>query len=297
MTTDKNILLAFMMNLGFSIFEFIGGAATGSVAIVSDAVHDMGDAISICLSYILERKSRKAPDDKYSYGYARYSVIGGAITTVILLCGSVAVIAGAVNRLMHPADLNYNGMIILAIIGAVINFVAAWVTHRGDSVNQRAVNLHMLEDVLGWVVVLLGAIVMYFTDWVIIDPIMSIAVAVFIFISAVKNLNFILGLFLEKVPSDVDIDKMCSALAALAGVQSVHHVHVWSMDGQSNYATMHVVATSRAAKRSVKEAVRHLLADEFNINHVTMELEEVRDQCDSQVCRPKTGGVGGGHKH
>lgn len=297
MTTDKNILLAFVMNLGFSIFEFIGGAATGSVAIVSDAVHDMGDAISIGLSYILERKSRKAPDDKYSYGYARYSVIGGAITTVILLCGSVAVIAGAVNRLMHPADLNYNGMIILAIIGAVINFVAAWVTHRGDSVNQRAVNLHMLEDVLGWVVVLLGAIVMHFTDWVIIDPIMSIAVAVFIFISAVKNLNFILGLFLEKVPSDVDIDKMCSALAALTGVQSVHHVHVWSMDGQSNYATMHVVATSRAAKRSVKEVVRHLLADEFNINHVTMELEEVRDQCDSQVCRPKTGGVGGGHKH
>ncbi|MBR5246131.1 MAG: cation transporter, partial [Clostridia bacterium] len=175
MRTEKNILIAFILNLSFSIFEIIGGFFTGSVAIVSDAIHDMGDAASIGISYFLEKKSKKQPDETYTYGYARFSVIGSVITTLILLFGSVMVIYNAVMRIFNPVEINYNGMIIFAVVGAVVNFIAAYFTKDGDSLNQKAVNLHMLEDVLGWIVVLIGAIIMRFTDISIIDPIMSIA--------------------------------------------------------------------------------------------------------------------------
>ena len=164
MKTEKNILIAFVLNLSFSLIEFMGGIFTGSVAIISDSVHDMGDALSIGIAYALEKKSKKQPDEKYTYGYGRFSVLGGLITTVILFVGSVVVIINALDRIINPTEINYDGMIIFALVGVAINFAAAYFTREGDSINQRAVNLHMLEDVLGWAVVLLGAIFMRFTE-------------------------------------------------------------------------------------------------------------------------------------
>ncbi len=237
MKTQKNILIAFILNLGFSIFEFFGGIFTGSVAIVSDAVHDIGDAASIGVSYILEKKSKKQPDTEYTYGYARYSVMGSVITTLILLVGSMAVIWGAVGRIINPVEINYNGMIIFAIIGVIVNLGAAFVTREGDSLNQKAVNLHMLEDVLGWIVVLVGAIVMKFSEFVIIDPILSIGVAVFILINAIKNLKESLDLFLEKTPQGIGVEEIKEHILSIDGVIDVHHIHLWSMDGNSNYAS------------------------------------------------------------
>ena len=174
MKTEKNILVAFLLNLLFSIIELIGGIITNSVAIISDSIHDMGDAISVGISYFLEVKSNKKPDNNYTYGYIRYSVLGSVITTLILLMGSIFVIYNAIVRIFNPVEINYNGMIIFAILGVVINFFAAYFTKEGYSLNQKAVNLHMLEDVLGWAVVLIGAIVMKFTNIIIIDSILSI---------------------------------------------------------------------------------------------------------------------------
>ena len=188
MKTERNILIAFILNLAFSVFEFVGGIFTGSVAIISDAVHDIGDAASIGISFFLEKKSKKQPDERFTYGYARFSVIGSVITTLILLFGSVAVIYNAILRLIDPVEINYDGMIIFAVVGVIVNFLAALFTREGGSLNQKAVNLHMLEDVLGWVVVLVGAIVIKFTGWFIIDPILSIIVAIFVIINSVKNL-------------------------------------------------------------------------------------------------------------
>ena len=155
MKTQRNILIAFILNITFSIFEFVGGLLTNSVAILSDSDHDLGDAISIGISYFMDRKSKKKADNKYTYGYIRYSVLGGVITTTILLVGSILVIIGAVKRLFNPVEINYSGMIIFAVVGVILNFIAAYVTREGDSINQKAVNLHMLEDVLGWVIVLI----------------------------------------------------------------------------------------------------------------------------------------------
>ena len=282
MKTDKNILIAFILNLAFSIFEFIGGTLTNSVAIISDSVHDIGDALSIGISYILEKKSKKKPDENYTYGYIRYSVLGSTITTVILLTGSILVIYNAILRIINPVTINYDGMIIFAILGTVINFIAAYFTKEGDSLNQKSVNLHMLEDVLGWIIVLIGAIVMRFTDNAYIDPIFSIGVALFIFIHAFKNLKSILDVFLEKTPKDIEITELKEHLSKIEGVENVHHIHVWSMDGFNNFATMHINIDGDA--KNIKNRVRDELK-EHGINHVTIEIEAKDEDCDSVDCK------------
>lgn len=186
MKKEKNILIAFLLNLSFSLFELFGGMFTGSVAIISDSVHDFGDAVSIGIAYALERKAGREADE---HKKERYSLIGGVITSVVLIVGSVATIFNAVRRFFVPAEINYDGMLIFALIGVAVNGIAAFVTHGGENMNVRAVNLHMLEDVLGWITVLIGAAVMKVTDFAYIDPILSIGVSLFILVSAVKNIK------------------------------------------------------------------------------------------------------------
>lgn len=294
MKTERNIFFAFILNLAFSVFEFIGGVFTGSVAIISDAVHDIGDAISIGVAFFLEKKSKRQPDKKYTYGYARYSVIGSLFTTLILLFGSMMVIFNAILRIINPIEINYNGMIIFAIIGVCVNFGAALLTRGGDSLNQRAVNLHMLEDVLGWIVVLVGAVVMRFTDFYIVDPLMSIGVAIFILINALKNLKKILDLFLEKTPRGISIDEIAEHIRKVEGVLSVHHIHVWSMDGDNNYATMHIVVN--ADTHTIKHKIRDELK-EHDIGHVTLEFETEGEHCHEEHCHVDVVSSSGHHHH
>ncbi|MDO4744289.1 MAG: cation diffusion facilitator family transporter [Clostridia bacterium] len=294
MKTERNILIAFILNLLFSIFEFIGGTLCGSVAIISDSIHDIGDAASIGFSYFLENKSKKQPDDVYTYGYARYSVIGSVITTVILLVGAVIVIFTAIGRIVNPVKINYNEMILFAVVGAVVNVFAAYFTKGGDSLNQKAVNLHMLEDVFGWITVLIGAVVMRFTDFSVIDPIMSVGVAIFILFNSVKNLKEVLDLFLEKTPHDISIEEIKKHILDISGVLDVHHVHVRSFDGYNNHATMHIVADGDGViiKKRIKEELR-----EHGIWHTTLELESADEECCEINCCPKAMGQSTHHHH
>lgn len=294
MKTQRNILIAFILNLAFSIFELIGGIVTGSVAIASDALHDMGDAASIGISYFLEKKSKRQPDDTHTYGYARYSVVGSVITTLILLFGSCVVIYNAICRIIDPVEINYDGMIGFAIVGALVNLFAAYFTRDGQSLNQKAVNLHMLEDVLGWIVVLLGAVIMRFTDIALIDPVMSMGVASFILVNAVKNLKEAIDLFLEKTPHGVDVREIREHILEIPGVIDVHHIHLWSMDGHNHYVTMHVKAAGDSHK--IKDAVREELR-EHGIGHATLELEEPDEHCHEEHCHVELEKSAGHHHH
>jgi cobalt-zinc-cadmium efflux system protein len=291
MKTEKNILIAFVLNISFSIFEFFGGIFTNSVAILSDSIHDLGDAVSIGISYFMERKSKKKANKRYTYGYIRYSVLGGVITTTILLVGSTLVIIGAVKRLFNPVEVNYQGMIVFALVGVILNSAAAFVTKEGDSINQKSVNLHMLEDVLGWIVVLIGSIIMNFTDISMIDSIMSIGVSLFILVNSLKNLKRVLDLFLEKTPNDIDIDELKKHLLEIKGVDDIHHIHVWSIDGFNNYATMHIVSKSKDISK-VKHEIREEL-EEHNICHAILETEE--EACGDLECHVEL--KNGGHHH
>ena len=299
MKTERNILIAFILNFAFSIFELIGGAITGSVAIMSDAVHEIGDAASIGISYFLERKSKKQPDKTHTFGYLRYSVIGGVITTIILLVGSIGVIINAIAKIIGGNhEINYDGMIIFAIIGVLVNLAAAFFTREGDSINQKAVNLHMLEDVLGWAVVLVGAIVMRVANGVvdlsIIDPLMSIGISIFIFVNAITNLKEVVNLFLAKLPEGFDIDEIKEHVTHIDGVVGVHHIHIWSMDGQNNYATLHVVVNGN--HKEIKEKVREELK-EYGIGHTTLELENEGEECGEEHCHVEYKESSGHHHH
>ena len=283
MKTAGKILVAFILNLAFSVFEFVGGAITGSIAIISDAIHDMGDAFSIGVSFALEKLSHKKADKKYTYGYYRYSLLGSALQSAILLCGSLVVAYNAVMRFVFPRPIDYDGMMLIAVIGFLVNFVAAWFTSGEGSLNQRAINLHMLEDVLGWAIVLIGAVVMRFTDWWFLDPALSLALAVFIGFHALKNLKTVGDVFLEKTPEGIDPEEIARHLTEIPGVESIHHLHIWSMDGYRHSATLHAVVRGEygPAKQAIKEEL-----EEHGITHVTVELEGPDEHCEDTCCKP-----------
>ena len=281
MKTERNMMIAFMLNLSFALFELVGGMWIGSIAILSDAIHDVGDAVSIGLAWALERRSRKPPNDTYTYGYARYSLIGGWITATVLIGGSLVMIGHAVDRMVNPTEIHYNGMILLAVIGVCVNGCAAFFTHTGDSLNRKAVHLHMLEDVLGWAAVLVGAVAMRFTDLAIFDPILSVGVALFILIQAVRNAKGIVEVLLEKVPAHIKTADIREDIQAMDGVLDVHHIHVWSLDGQRHAATVHAVIDGEphTIKKAIREAVR-----KRGVGHVTVETETAQEPCREKRC-------------
>ena len=281
MKTDRSILLAFFLNLGFSVFEFAGGIITGSAAIAADALHDMGDAVGIGVSYVLERKSRRVPDARHTYGGAGYSVLGGVVTMLILLLSSAAMAVHAVRRLLHPVAIDYAGMTVFALVGLAVNLCAVFVTRKGDSFGQRAVNLHLLEDVLGWAAVLIGAVIMRFTDFARLDPLLSLGAAAFVAVHALRHLKEAADLLLAKTPDGIDPDALQARLCALDGVAEVHHIHVWSLDGHTNCATAHIVTD--AAPADIKQAVRAALR-EFGIVHATLETETGGEACGERRC-------------
>lgn len=281
MKTERKILFAFILNFAFSVFEFIGGIFTGSIAIMSDAVHDIGDAASIGTSYFLEKKSKRKPDSTHTFGYARYSLLGGLITVLILIIGSAIVISNAIERILSPTEIKYETMIFFAAVGVSVNFLAAILTHKGNSLNQMAVNLHMLEDVLGWLIVLIGAVVMKFTDFALLDPILSIAVALLVIVNALRNIKEIFGLLVDKAPNGTDVEEIREHLLKIDDVTDVHHLHVWSLSESLSCATLHVV--SDADFHLVKKAVKEELS-EHGITHATVELESVGELCSDTVC-------------
>lgn len=275
-TSTKNIMIAFVLNLFFSIFEVIGGIITGSVAIISDAIHDLGDAISIGISLYLEKKSEKKANEQFTFGYGRCSILGALITSIILVIGSVIVITNAIHKIILPEAINYNGMIIFAIIGTVVNLIAAKVTSCGESLNQKAVNLHMLEDVLGWLVVLIGAIIMKFTNFSYIDPILSIGVAVFILYHAIMSSIETINIFLEKTPNEININEIKEFILKEKDIESIHDLHIWSIDGVKHYATIHVVTNNPTQK--LKETIREIF-EQYKIVHSTIQIEKCGETC------------------
>ncbi|NLW74465.1 MAG: cation transporter [Clostridiales bacterium] len=286
----ENILTAFLLNFGFVIFELAGGLYTGSVAILSDSIHDLGDCIAIGSAYFLERFSRGRPTESYTYGYRRYSIVSAIISSLVLLAGSGFVVYSSVERLINPAEPKSGIMILLAIFGVIVNGYAAYRTHSG-SFNERAISLHMLEDVLGWAVVLVGSIVMYIFRGnpiaLYVDPVMSLLVAAFIIYNIIVHLRGAFSVLLERAPVGFDTAAYKAELAGVEGVLSVHHLHVWSFDGESAIATLHAVVPADytiADTTRVKHEI-YEISEKFGIDHLTVQTDAEGDRCYGQDCR------------
>lgn len=283
----KNIKVAFLLNLLFSILELIGGFLTNSISILSDSIHDFGDSISIGVSYYLEKKSNKSSNEEYTYGYLRYSLLGALITSIILLTGSIVVIYHAIPRLINPEDINYDAMIIFAIFGVLINGYAAYRTSHADKHNEKAINLHMLEDVMGWIAVLIGSVCIKLFNLMIIDPILSILIAFYILYHVYKYIKEIFDIFMEKVPKNIDINKIKTTInEKFANVNNIHHIHIWTLDGVNNYMTAHILLKDDISREDIIRLKNDIKKElyKFNINHITLEIEYLNEKCTNKKC-------------
>lgn len=278
---NRRIGWAFFLNLGFTITEFIGGWLTNSTAIMADAVHDLGDSISIGLAWFLARLSRRKATTSFTYGYRRFSLLGALINGIVLVAGSIWVLGEALPRLRAPEMPQAQGMLLLAIFGVVVNGYAAWKLSAGKTLNERVLNWHLLEDVLGWVAVLIVAVVLMFFDWPLLDPLLSIAFTAFILFNVVRNLATTLRLFLQASPDGERAKAIRRLLEALPHVESVHHLHLWSLDGEHDVLTAHLVldapvdaATQIALKRRIADDLAPL-----SLEHTTIEFEFPGEHC------------------
>lgn len=285
-SSSERIGLAFALNLVFTIIEFIGGMLTNSTAIMADAVHDLGDTLSIGLGWLLHRLSGREANCSYTYGYHRLSLLGALINGATLVVGSIWVLSEAIPRLANPQMPDAVGMTGLAILGIVVNGFAAYKLSGGKTLNEKVLNWHLLEDVLGWVAVLIVSIVLLFIDWPILDPILSIAFTLFILFNVVKNLTSTVRLFLQGTPDKGLAPEIRDRLLALDHVADLHHLHLWSLDGEHHVLTVHLVLDvpiDTAIQQQVKQAVK-AITDDYDLAHTTIELEQAEEVCrDSDV--------------
>lgn len=282
----NNLTVAFILNLSFTIIEIIGGLLTNSIAILSDAIHDFGDTVAIGSALFLEKKSEQKRDSKFSYGYRRWSTLSALINVVILTTGSIFIIAETIPRLLHPQAVHTGGMMGLAVLGLIMNGIAVFRLKGDSSLNNKTVMLHLLEDTLGWAAVLVGAVVMHFTEFYLIDPLLSLLIAAIILRNAVINLKKIMEIFLQAVPKKLDIKLLENNILSNPEVTEVHDIHVWSMDGDFNVASLHIVVSSKEILSHMEE-LKQRVRQEFHhlgVNHVTIEIEHPDENCEMVNC-------------
>jgi len=273
--SSKNIKVAFFLNFTFTIFEFVGGYFTNSMAIMADAVHDLGDTISLGLSWNLDKKSKQESDNKFSFGYKRFSLLGALINGLVLFVGSAFILIETIPRLFKPEHAQAEGMFVFAIVGVLVNGFSVIKLKGGKTLNEKMVRWHLIEDVIGWIAVLIVSIVLMFYDLPILDPLLSVAIIAYVLFNVIKNLKETFLVFLQGVPSDIDFYKIEKEILDLDDVRSVHRVHVWSLDGASNVMTIHVVINYVETSKEMLEAkakVREVLS-EYSIEHSTIEIE------------------------
>ena len=279
---SKNIKIAFFFNLAFTILEVIGGLYLNSVAILSHAVHDLGDSLSLGTSWFLQSKSNKKADKKFSFGYKRLSLLGALINGVILVGGSIYIIYEGIIRITHPEPSHAEGMMYFAFLGVAVNGYAAWKVSTGKSMNEKVLSWHLLEDMLGWVAILIVSIVMQFTDNMYLDPILSLMITSYILFNVFRRLNETLYLFLQGNPSEIDVVKLESDILETENVLSLHHLHSWSLDGEHHVFSVHVVienVVSLEQLRAVQKSLDELIED-YPFDHHAIQIELEGDHCD-----------------
>ena len=273
MSSKFAVWLAFVLNFSFAIIEFIFGGLFGSSAILADAVHDLGDALAIGISAFLESISNREEDSHYTLGYKRFSLLGAILTAVILITGSSLVILENISKLIEPQPVDHEGMLWLGVIAIAINLTASLIVRKGQTKNESILSLHFLEDTLGWLAVIVVAIILRYTDWYFLDPLLSLLISAFILSKAIPRFWSTLKIFLDAVPEGVDIQKIKSDLEQLDHVTSINQLNLWTMDGLEKNAIVHVCLEHVKHMEGCKESIRTLLKD-CGFQNVTIEVDE-----------------------
>ncbi len=272
MSSKTSIWLAFFLNLSYAIVEFIAGGIFGSSAVLADSIHDLGDAIAIGISAFLETISNREEDRRYTLGYKRFSLLGALVTSVILIIGSILVILENITKIFNPQPVNDEGILWLGIIAVSTNVLASLVVRKGKTKNESILSLHFLEDTLGWLAVILMAIILRFTDWYILDSLLSLVISIFILTKVIPRFWSALKIFLEAVPEGVDIKQVMSDLEGLDNVASLNQLNLWTMDGLEKNAIVHVCLKEIEQMETCKEFIRNLLKD-CGFQNITIEVD------------------------
>ena len=274
----KNILIAFFLNFTFALIEIVGGYFTNSVAIMSDAIHDLGDSMALLFSYFAEKLSVKEADDSYTFGYRRFSILSAFINGLILLGGSLFVLYEAIQRLFSPQAVEPKGMIALAILGIAVNGFAAYRLSKSQGINSKMVMLHLLEDLLGWVAVLLVSIILLFKPWYSLDAILSILISFLILKGVYKNLVKVIRIFLQKFPEDLSLTEIKNEIKSLPEVKDIHEIKGWSIDDQSYYLRFHLKVAPETQMKTV-DKIKRQVKDILTRHHVDYSTIEFESSC------------------
>lgn len=289
----SNLKVAFLLNLAFTVLEIAGGVWTNSIAILTDALHDAGDTASLGLAWYFERVSRRERTPQHTYGYTRFRLLGGLITGVVLIVGLCFILWKATARLMSPEPVNATGMLALAVVGVVVNGYAVLRTRKGSSLTEKVVSWHLLEDTFGWGAVLIGAAVMAVWDVPVVDPLLSIGISLFVLWNVGRNLKPVMRVFLQGIPESFDVVRFETKVKTFPKTAGVHHVHVWTLDGESHVLTAHIVLSRDASREEIVELKRRVRRelDDNSFAHVTLEVELVGEECTTQhkpeACSPR----------
>lgn len=280
---EKGIRIAFFLNFGFAIAEIIGGVWTNSFAIMADAVHDIGDSLVIGFAWGMQRLAKKASDHEFTFGYQRFALLGALFNSLILIIGSVLIIYHAIPRFYEPVQIHVKGMFLFSIVGILVNGMAVFQMKKGnDSLNERVVTLHLLEDVLGWVAVLIGSVVIFFYGWTWVDVSLSLLIALYVIYNATLNLKETILILLQESPVSVDVKVLKNnVMSCFDSIDSLHDIHVWSLDGEHHVMSMHVVLKENLPTDlliEIKNKIR-TIAHKEGIEHVTIEFESVSEKC------------------
>ena len=282
--SEGNIKVAFFLNLGFTIIEIVGGLYTNSLAILSDAIHDLGDSLSLGLAWYFQKISQKGRSSTFTYGYGRFSLLGALVNSILLVVGSLYMLSKAIPELFDPEETNAQGMLLLAVLGIIVNGAAVLKLSKGKSLNERAVYLHLLEDVFGWVAVLVGSVVMMFVDAPFIDPLLSVLISAFVLYNVFKNLKKSLMVLLQRVPDHLDLNAIEDKIKSISEVVNLYDCHIWSVDGQNNILTVSLTMDrdyKLSELQNVKKKVYEVLKDS-DIDHVTIEFEVKEESIQSE---------------
>ena len=271
---EKRVRLAALLNLAFTIVEIVGGFWTNSLAILSDALHDFGDSVALLASWLFERGARKLPDTNRTFGYQRLSLFSAIFSVSILIGGSIVIIFQAIPRLLNPELVNASGMVGIAFLGILFNGLGFFQLKKGESINEKVLSWHLLEDVIGWAGILVGGVIIYFWNIYILDPILTIGLTVFILYGVTKSLREALNILLQGVPRHINLEEVTADITSLEGVIGLHDLHIWSLEGETDILTAHVVLEERLLKnpnetqKTIKEILR-----KHHIEHSTVEIE------------------------
>ncbi|RPI44445.1 MAG: cation transporter [Betaproteobacteria bacterium] len=268
------LIWALALTLGFAAFEALAGWWSGSLALLSDAGHMVTDSASLGLAALAAWLARKPPSARHSYGLGRAEIVAALVNAMFMLAVIVTITVVAVQRLRDPQPVAGETVTVVALLGLVVNLVVAWRLARGEqTMNTRGALLHVIGDLLGSIAALLSGVVIWFTGWMPIDPLLSLGICVLILASSLRLLREALHALMEGVPLHLSLDEIGAAMAGVAGVRSVHDLHIWTLSSNRIALSAHLVIDDLARWDGILHEVAHMLDERFDIEHVTLQPE------------------------